>query len=113
MLKHAKGVQYVHLEKEFQYNVGPELRMELLLAVNTVKMERTVPITTDHTVSLVTNVAIGLRKGRAPQSKIAFVQPNTAVTGITWILRLMAVYRHMKYQQRLATSQQLVLSTKR
>ena len=113
MLKHAKGVQYVHLEKEFQYNVGPESRMELILAVRTVKMERTATIMTNQTVRVATDVVKRLRKGRAPQSKIAFVQPNTAMTGITWIVWLMNVSRHMKYQRRLAQRQQLVLSINR
>ena len=60
LLKHAKGVPYAHVVKDFQYNVGPELRMELLLAVRTVRMELTMTTMTDHTVSHVTDVAIGL-----------------------------------------------------
>ena len=59
-LKHAKGVLNAHVVKDFQSNVGPELRMELLLAVRTVRMELTVTTMTDQTVSHVTDVAIGL-----------------------------------------------------
>ena len=84
VLKHAKGVQYVHLERDFQNNVVPELRMELLLAARNVEMERTVTIMTGH-ARVVINVALGLRKGRAPQSKIAFVQKKTVKMVITWI----------------------------
>ena len=59
------------------------------MAVRNVEMELTVTIMTDH-VRVVIIVTLGLRKGRAPQSKIAFVPKKTAKMVITWIVRLTA-----------------------